>query len=209
MNIIDQWNWRYAVKKFDPNWIVSDDKIEIIKEAFRLTASSFWLQPWKLFILRDKNKREKLLEYSWNQRQVVDASDLLILARPTTIDETTIDTFINDIAFKRSQKREDLQWYKDMLQSFISGLTEEQKVIWSENQIYIALGNLLNVCSQMHIDTCAMEGFSKSDYDRILWLDIKWYSSVVLLPIWYRSPDDKYAFLNKVRFSVDEVTESL
>ena len=40
MNIINQLKWRYATKKFDANKLLSNDKLEILKEAFNLTALS-------------------------------------------------------------------------------------------------------------------------------------------------------------------------
>jgi nitroreductase len=59
----------------------------------------------------------------------------------------------------------------------------------------------------MRIDSCAMEGIVPQKYDEILELDQKWFSTVVALPIGYRSEEDKYASLAKVRFPVEKMTE--
>ena len=36
MNVLENMKWRYAVKKFDENQILSEEKINCIKEAFNL-----------------------------------------------------------------------------------------------------------------------------------------------------------------------------
>ncbi|PKP23511.1 MAG: NAD(P)H-dependent oxidoreductase, partial [Bacteroidetes bacterium HGW-Bacteroidetes-22] len=48
MNILKSLNWRYATKKFDTTRKVSSTDLEILKEAVRLSASSFGLQPYKV-----------------------------------------------------------------------------------------------------------------------------------------------------------------
>ena len=47
MDIIKALNWRYATKKFDSEAVISDEKIDLLKTAFNLTASSYGLQPVK------------------------------------------------------------------------------------------------------------------------------------------------------------------
>ena len=67
MQVLDSLRWRYAVKKFDDSRIVPEDKIDTIKEAFNLTASSYGLQPFKLVVIQNKKIQNQLVEYSWNQ----------------------------------------------------------------------------------------------------------------------------------------------
>ena len=78
MSIIESLQWRYATKKFDPTKNLSPEKLHILKEAFNLTATSFGLQTISLVIIENKTFRNQLLEAAYSQRQVVDASHLLI-----------------------------------------------------------------------------------------------------------------------------------
>ena len=41
MNLIDSLKWRYATKVFDKNKKVSENDLQEVLEAFRLSASSF------------------------------------------------------------------------------------------------------------------------------------------------------------------------
>jgi nitroreductase/dihydropteridine reductase len=98
--LIENLRWRYAVKKFDASKKVSDTDLEIFLESLRLTASSFGLQPWKFVVVETQALKEKLLEHSYNQSQVVDASHLIVFCRKNTIDEAFVQEFFDDMMEK-------------------------------------------------------------------------------------------------------------
>lgn len=62
--------WRYATKAFDPLKKVSAEDLEEIIEAFRLSASSLGLQPWKLFIVSNQAMKNEVMAQAWNQAQI-------------------------------------------------------------------------------------------------------------------------------------------
>lgn len=205
--IIDSLNWRYATKEFDSSKTVSDNDLDTIIESFRLTASSFGIQPWKLFVVKDTAKKQALLEHSWYQKQVVQAPYHLVLARSTADSDVLVQEFIQDTALTRGVTTESLEEYKQVMLWFFNRISEDEKIIWANKQIYIALWNILTVLADMKIDSCAMEWINPQKYDEILWLTEKWFATVVALPIWYRSENDKYASLKKVRFSTENISE--
>ena len=43
--MIEKLNWRYATKKFDATKKISEKDFAEVLEAFRLSSSSYWLQP--------------------------------------------------------------------------------------------------------------------------------------------------------------------
>jgi nitroreductase len=61
------------------------------------------------------------------------------------------------------------------------------------------------VAAELQIDACPMEWFSPADYDTVLGLAAKNLASVVVLPVGYRSAEDKYAHAPKVRFEEKDV----
>ena len=79
--LLDALRWRYATKEFDPNQAIPDDTWDTLEESLVLTPSSFGLQPWEFIVLTDRGFREQLVEHSWGQRQVVDASPRAALKR--------------------------------------------------------------------------------------------------------------------------------
>ena len=75
----------------------------------------------------------------------------------------------------------------------------------NKNQAYLALGNLLTVCANEKIDSCPMEGFIPDKYDEVLKLRDKNLTSVLVLPVGYRSEDDVMNNQKKVRKNLDEI----
>lgn len=205
MNLLESLKWRYATKVFDKTKKVSQSDLSEILEAFRLSASSFWLQPWKIVVVENPELRQKLLPVSWNQSQVVDASHLLVLARLENVWEDLVEKYLDDIIKTRWVKKEDLAWYENMMKWALNSKTTEERNFWEIKQIYIALWNLLAFLASKQIDSCPMEWFDSKAYDEILWLKQLWLASCVVLPIWYRSEDDKYSQLPKVRFDLKDL----
>lgn len=204
MKILDSLNWRYATKIFDKNKKISDKDFKIILESLKLTPSSFWLQPWKFLVIKNPEIREKLKEHSWNQSQVTDSSHLIVICRKDWINENYIDHFLESTAEIRGAEISSLSSYKKLM---IWNLLESKKDldVWAKNQCYIALWNLLTVCAAIKIDACPIEWFDPAKYDEILWLKDKWLKSSLVCPVGYRSEEDKYWALKKVRFDLDEL----
>lgn len=206
---LENLNWRYAAKEFDNSKKVSREDLENIIEAFRLSASSFGLQPWKLFVVENQELKTKIMENSWNQKQIGENSYLLVFAKPTNIDSDLVNRYLDKSASVNGIKREDLAGYEQMLLGFVNGTSKENLDIWAREQVFLALWNVMSYLADQKIDSCAVGGFSKDAVNEILNLTEKGYESVVLLPIGYRSENDKYATMKRVRFEKEEISEIL
>lgn len=205
MNSIDNLKWRYAVKKFDHHKILSDNQINILKQAFNLTATSYGLQPIKLVVVKNKDIQKELVLHSWNQQQVSQASHLLVICVDTKLDETDVEKYFERVKEIRNTPDEIINSFKEYLKTTISGKTKEDLLSWGKNQAYLALGNLLTVCANEKIDSCPMEGFIPEKYDEVLGLKEKNLSSVLVLPVGYRAEDDIMTQQKKVRKNIDEI----
>ncbi len=206
--IIESLNWRYACKKFDATKKITDEDFNTLLDVLRMTASSYGLQPWKFVVVSNKELREKLVPASWNQAQVMDASHLIVLCAPSKLDEKFVDDYLIDTAKTRNQDVSELAGFKKMLMS-IPGKAPADQYIWSKNQVYIALGNLMTACAEMRIDSCPMEGFKPKEYDEILGLTEMGLSSMVVCPVGYRHAEDKYSDLPKVRYPLEDLVINL
>lgn len=205
MNTTSLLKWRYATKQFDPSKIIPSDKLQIIKEAFNLTATSYGLQPIKLLIVRTKEIKEQLKVAAFNQSQLTDASDILVFCIDTAIDALYVEDYFKLVKEKRSTPDEILKPYQEFLTNHFNTITQDEKLNWATKQAYLAMGNLLTVCAIEQIDACPMEGFSPEKTDEILELKKQNLKSVLLMPIGYRSEDDFMASLQKVRKPLEEM----
>lgn len=207
MNIIESLKWRYATKKFDDKAIVSDEKINIIKQAFNLTASSYGMQPVTMLIIKDKDIQQALVEHTKNQQQVAQASHVLVLCISKITQESIVEYF-NRVKEVRETPDDILQPFKEYLIDSFSGMTNEEIEHYCNKQAYLAMGNLLTVCAIEGVDACPMEGFDPKGYDEFLSLKKKGLKSVLVMPIGYRAKDDMFADFKKVRKKItDSVIE--
>ncbi len=205
MNSIQSLQWRYAVKKFDENKFLDQGQILTLKEAFNLTATSYGLQPIKLVVVQNKEIQNQLVAHSWNQKQVAQASHLLVICVDTNLDTSDVEKYFERVQEIRNTPDEIINPFRDYLKDVIANKTHENLFAWGKNQAYLALGNLLTVCANEKIDSCPMEGFIPEKYDEVLDLSSKNLSSVLVLPVGYRASDDLMKEQKKVRKRLDEI----
>ena len=207
MRLIENLNWRYATKQFDPTRQISNEDLAKLKTAIQLSASSYGLQLYKVLIVENKDLRAKLHPASWGQTQIVDASHLLVFCHYDPLQDGHVDDFVALKAEKMGIAVDDLAGYGDFIKSKLATQTADQKAQWMSKQTYIALANLLAACAELKIDACPMEGFDASQYNEILGLKEKGLSAAVVVTIGYRSAEDKNQHAPKVRKSEEDLFE--
>lgn len=204
-DILEKLNWRYATKQFDPNKKLSNEQLETLLEAARLTPSSYGLQPYHIFSIENMAIREKLKSASWGQSQLTDASHIIVLASKPTFDESLVDTYLDKTVEERGVSRKDLEGYEQVMKGALMGLPDDAKSNWTSKQAYIVLGNVMTIAAEMKIDACPMEGFDNEQYNEILGLNDKNLNAAVVIAVGFRSEEDKTQHYPKVRYSKENL----
>ncbi len=206
--VLQQLHWRYATKKFDPTRKIPQATWQALEEVMVLAPSSFGLQPWKFIVVDDPQIRQQLVEHSWGQPQVVDASHLVVFAIKKDVNAADVDRYAQSMSEIRQVPLDSLQGMTKMIKGFIAtppyplDLNE-----WAARQVYLALGQFMTGCALLGIDTCPMEGFNPAKYNEIL--DLQGYAVVVVCPAGYRAEGDKYAVLPKVRYPLADLVQHI
>jgi nitroreductase len=205
MKIINSLEWRYATKKFDPAKKLSNQQIDTLKNAFNLTPTSFGLQPLKLIVIENKELQEKFIELSYFQRQVADASHLLVICIENDTTTKDINAYFDLEKEIRNVDETVIANFRKQLIEMYANKTAEERKLSAVYQAYIALGNLMTVCAVENIDACPLEGFIPQKVDELLNLKSLNLSSVLLLPVGIRANDDIMSTLKKVRKPLNEM----
>lgn len=206
--LIEALEWRYATKVFDPVKKIPAGTWAALEASLILTPSSYGLQPWKFVVVTEPALRERLVPYSYRQRQVVDSSHLVVMCVKKTLDEAHVDRFLQRIVELRGGTGDSLMGLrKVILGDVITGDRSKAVTEWAIRQAYIALGQFMASCAILGVDTCPMEGFMPEKYDEELGLSAEGYTTAVLCPAGYRSEQDRYAGLPKVRFAAEHMVE--
>ena len=205
-SLINQLQWRYATKAFDPAKKIAAAEWAVLEQALILSPSSYGMQPYKFLVITDPATREKLVPASWNQRQPADCSHYVVFAVRTSNTEAEVDEYMARIAEVRGGSADALGGFKKILVAdVVDGERGKMATEWAARQAYIALRNFMTAAALVGIDTCPMEGFVPPQYDEILGLREKGLTAAVACAAGYRSADDKYATLPKVRFPASKL----
>jgi nitroreductase len=206
--LIDALEWRYATKAFDAQRRLDDAVWNTLERALQLTPSSYGLQPWKFVVVTSPELKAALRPHAWNQSQITDCSHLVVLLAKREITKADITKLLDATAAERGLSVESLAGYGSMMEGdLINGPRREKIGDWAANQVYIALGNLMTAAALLGVDTCSIEGFVPAEFDRILNLNDSPYRSAVVCAVGYRSEQDTYAALPKVRFPLADIIE--
>ncbi|BAZ38694.1 nitroreductase [Calothrix sp. NIES-4101] len=207
-SVLQQLQWRYATKKFDPSKKIPDEVWKALEQSMVLAPSSFGLQPWKFFVVSNPELRQQLLPHSWGQAQVVDASHLVVFAIKKDLNAADVDRYLDRMAEVQQTPVENLQKFGSVVKGFMDKPPYPLDINeWSTRQVYIALGQFMTAAAFLGIDTCPMEGFIPTKYDEVLQLPAQGYKAVVVCPAGYRSEEDHSAQRPKVRFKTEDVVE--
>ncbi|AYN68225.1 NAD(P)H-dependent oxidoreductase [Euzebyella marina] len=201
---VKQLEWRYAVKKFDEHRELPNEKLLRLKKAFNLTATSYGLQPITLLVITNKKLQRLLVQHSYGQEQVAQASHLLVICTQNRIDKEYIQKYFENVRTVRGTSDEILNPFREALVKDFSSKEVEEIRQWSKNQAYLALGNLLAVCAMEEVDSCPMEGFVPEAYTNHLKLAEKGLEPVLVLPVGYRAEDDMFSEFKKVRKKLED-----
>jgi nitroreductase len=203
--LLENLNWRYATKKFDATKKISSEDLNTLKEAVRLSASSYGLQPYKVVIVENPEIREQLKAAAYGQTQITDASQLFIFANDLNVGAESVDAYIKNISETRGVPADALAGFSDMMKGTIANLSSENKNIWTAKQTYIALGTLLSAASELKIDATPMEGFNAAAFNEILGFDKLGLNASVIATVGYRHGEDDTQHYKKVRKSHEEL----
>jgi nitroreductase len=117
-----------------------------------------------------------------------------------------IDAFLDRTVKARGVTRESLETYRGMMVgTLVQGPRSAHIDSWAAHQAYIALGNMMAAAAHLDVDSCPLEGLDPAKYDEILGLKEKVLATLCAAAFGYRSSDDKYAALPKVRKPLDEL----
>jgi len=204
--LLNALNWRYATQKFDPTRRIDATTWSALEQSLVLAPSSFGAQPWKFFVVDDPAVRERLMAASWGQRQVVEASHLVVFTLHKDLDAAHLDRHVARVAEVRGVGLDTLEKFRGGLHKAINGARAGGALdAWQSRQVYIALGQFMTAAAALGVDTCPMEGLAPAKYDEILGLTGTGLTTLCACPAGYRAEDDKYAALPKVRFPISDV----
>ncbi|MDD2367892.1 MAG: NAD(P)H-dependent oxidoreductase [Sulfuricurvum sp.] len=172
--------FRHACKTFDGGKQIPSDQFESILEVARTSPSSFGMEPWRLIVVRKPDLRKALKSACWNQSQITDCSELVIL----TTDNDTVrsgTSYVRKMFERRGLSAEAVDTYMGVYKGYLEPIECDEVLLenWTAKQCYIALANMMTYAATLEIDSCPIEGFDKEEVEAIL--DLEYGHSVAVI----------------------------
>ena len=205
MSLIENLNWRHAVKAYDSTKKVSEEDLNKILEVARLAPTSSGLQPFRVIVVEDQILKEQMVKGAFNPEVMRDCSQVLVFAAWDSYSDTKIDKVYDHHTDVRDLPRGRFSSYTDQIKVLYNGQTKEEHFAHTARQTYIALGLAMAQAAELKIDSTPAEGFSNAVVDEILGLEKLGLKSVTLLYLGYRDDANDYlAHMKKVRIPMEE-----
>lgn len=197
MSFLSNLEWRYAAKKFDTTKKVSDDDMNKILKAIRLTPTSFGMQPYHFYVVTNEEKKAAIEAAAYHQPQVSTSSHLIVMCARNDLTAVK-DEYFDALSGGSNEVREKLSGFEQMVTGFLPHASPE----WAKKQVYIAQGFALAACAELQIDSCPMEGFDAAAVAKILEVPSN-LDVAVMIPVGYRAVDEHPR--PKFRFTKEKV----
>jgi nitroreductase len=197
MNYLEALSRRYSVKKFNKE-IIPQETLHNILESGKLSASSLGLQPYKIVVVESEIMKQKLIPAFYNPSQISTCSHLIVIISKKTVEENYLNGYFRHISEVRETPLETLDPFRNSIDQHIQK-NKDDIFNWAEKQSYIVLANLMYAAAIENIDTCPMEGFRQDVIEEILEINPETEKATVTLALGYRSEEDHFQHLKKVR----------
>jgi nitroreductase/dihydropteridine reductase len=205
MSLIEDLNWRHAVKAYDSTKKVSKEDLDKILEAARLAPTSSGLQPFRVIVVENQELKEQMVKGAFNPEVMRDCSQVLVFAAWDSYSDSKIDKVYDNHTDVRDLPRGRFSSYTDQIKVLYNGQTTEEHFAHTARQTYIALGLAMAQAAELKVDSTPAEGFSNTVVDEVLGLEKLGLKSVTLLYLGYRdSANDYLSHMKKVRIPMEE-----
>lgn len=212
--IEDVFATRFTCKRYDPNRTVSDEDLNTILEAGRLSPSSFGLEPWKFLVIpRESALTDKLREIAWGMKRNAPYSIVILARKHMEASSPHVAHMMTDV---QGASPEDFEQRKDMFANFQAndlGVASDPRLMfeWSCRQAYIALANMLTTSALLHVDSTPVEGLNYEKVNKFLadegLMDPEEFGVAVMLQVGYHDPT--HIMHPKTRQKAEDVVEFL
>lgn len=161
MDVLDAIRSRRAINFFDRSKKIPEEKIKELIEMANLSPSSFNLQPWKVIVVTDAEKKKILRRCALDQPKVEDASTvLIIIADPLSVEEN-IERALNSWQELGYIKQEMRGPYKDMAVKLYGGPQDFKRKLFAIKNTALFAMTLMIAAKGLGLDTHPMDGFDE------------------------------------------------
>lgn len=161
MNTLEAIRARRAVKHYDPEVTIPDDKIAELKDLIRQAPTSFNIQNWRFVFVKNKELRAKIRAVGWDQAQMTDASHLIVLC-------ADVQAWAKEpIRYWEDAPKEAQDFLVPAIGQFYEGRDWQQRDE-AMRSVGIAAQTIMLSAKAMGYDSCPMIGFDADEVGKLI-----------------------------------------
>jgi len=161
MDVIQAVKERRSINFFEIGQEISDEKLRELLEISNLAPSSFNLQPWKVIVVRNPERKRILKQCAFNQRKIEEAAAVfIIIADPSGVEENTermLDSW-EKLGYIKPDAR---KGYIDMIQNLYGPENSLKRKFFAIKNASLFAMNLMITAKGLGFDTHPMDGLDE------------------------------------------------
>lgn len=157
MNVSEAITRRRAIKWYDPEHRMPEETFKILMEHALLAPTAFNIQNWRFVRVADPEQRKAIRAVAWDQAQVTDASELLVLCFDRKAWER------EPARYWREAPKEVQDFLVPAIAQYYGGRPEVERDEGMRSCGLVGMTIML-MAQELGYDTCPMDGF---DYEAV------------------------------------------
>ena len=156
---------RRSIRQYQPT-PVREATIQELLEIIGYSVSAMNLQPWKIKVVSDQEAKDKVCGCTFGMNQVRACSHVLVLC--ADVDYPSIIARAEKAQAEAGVPEEMRKRLVEMATGLTGRMSDEEKLHWSKEQVYIALGNAVNGAYSLGLGANPMTAFNPAEVARVL-----------------------------------------
>ncbi|MEW5770555.1 MAG: NAD(P)H-dependent oxidoreductase [Pseudomonadota bacterium] len=169
---------RHACHLFEADKALTQEQLDFILEAGRLSPSSFGLEQWKFLVLTSAAQKAAMQAACFNQPQVGSAGALVVIL--AKLAELHPD---HPYAQKLLRREYPGEAFAPALKNYRGFHAATDIKAWSASQCHIAAANMMTAATALGIDSCAIGGFLPEQVRGLLGINPAQYEVALVLAL--------------------------
>ena len=161
MDLIQAIKERRSINFFEPGKEISDGQIKELLAIANLSPSSFNLQPWRVVVVKNPERKKALRQCAFNQPKAEEASAVLIMiADPKGVEEN-IDRMLDSWQELGYMKPEMRETYTGMAQNLYGPEDSLKRKIFAVKNTSLFAMSIMIAARGLGLETHPMDGFDE------------------------------------------------
>ncbi len=210
MDLIQTIKERRSINFFEPGKDLSPQTIRDLLELAKLAPSSMNLQPWRVVVVTDPERKKALRQCSFDQPKVEEASAVLIMVADPRAVEENLDKVLESWVQLGYMKPEAMETYQGLAGTLYRAEDSLTRKLFAVKNTSLYAMNVMIAARGFGLETHAMDGFDEDAVkktflipeDKIIPMLIAvgyLKAGVKLLPRAYRKNFDDFVTFNLYR----------